>query len=78
MNKSILVFAAHPDDEALGCGGTIALHAQTGAHVQVVFMTDGVNSRDNVQKIEVEERRDAAKEASRILGAQTPIFLSLS
>ena len=76
MNKSILVFAAHPDDEALGCGGTIALHAQTGAHVQVVFMTDGVNSRDNVQKIEVEERRDAAKEASRILGAQAPIFLS--
>ena len=76
MNQSILVVAAHPDDEALGCGGAIALHAQTGADVHVVFMTDGVNSRDNVKKFEVEQRRSAAREASNILGAQAPIFLS--
>tara|TARA_B110000008_G_C16965672_1_gene561902 strand:- start:782 stop:1462 length:681 start_codon:yes stop_codon:yes gene_type:complete len=76
MNQSILVVAAHPDDEALGCGGAIALYAQTGADVHVVFMTDGVNSRGNVKKFEVEQRRSAAREASNILGAQAPIFLS--
>jgi len=76
MNKSILVVAAHPDDEVLGCGGTIALHAQSGDHVSVVFMTDGVNARDNVDNSEVEERRKAAKKASNILGAKTPKFLN--
>jgi LmbE family N-acetylglucosaminyl deacetylase len=36
-----LVFAPHPDDEVLGCGGTIALKAAAGADVQIVIMTDG-------------------------------------
>src|SRR5882724_2841134 len=37
----ILVLAPHMDDETLGCGGTIARHAQAGADVAVVFLTDG-------------------------------------
>lgn len=39
-----MVFAPHPDDEVLGCGGTIALHRRTDATVKVVFMTDGRSS----------------------------------
>jgi LmbE family N-acetylglucosaminyl deacetylase/glycosyltransferase involved in cell wall biosynthesis len=37
----VLVLAAHPDDEALACGGTIALHRQRNDPVKVVYATDG-------------------------------------
>ena len=74
MNKKILVVAAHPDDEVLGCGGTMARHAQNGDKVYIVFMSDGVNSRENVKYNEENERRECAKKASEILGAQTPKF----
>ena len=43
---NILIVAAHPDDEVLGCGGTMARHAEMGDQVYVVFMTNGVGSRD--------------------------------
>ena len=74
MNKKILVVAAHPDDEVLGCGGTMARHAKNGDKVHIVFMSDGVNSRENVKYNEENERREYAKKASEILGAQTPKF----
>jgi LmbE family N-acetylglucosaminyl deacetylase len=41
---SALVFAPHPDDEVLGCGGTIAIKSQAGETVTVVVMTDGRSS----------------------------------
>jgi len=37
----VLVFSPHPDDETLGCGGTLAKLVQAGAHVRVVLMSDG-------------------------------------
>jgi LmbE family N-acetylglucosaminyl deacetylase len=42
--SSALVFAPHPDDETLGCGGTIAKKRLHGADVHVAFMTDGSGS----------------------------------
>ena len=44
-NKSIAVIAAHPDDEILGCGGTIAKWARKGASINILLMTDGEGSR---------------------------------
>jgi LmbE family N-acetylglucosaminyl deacetylase len=44
MVERILVVAAHPDDEALGMGGTIARLAAEGAEVMVAFMTCGAYS----------------------------------
>jgi len=38
MTQSILILAAHPDDEVLGCGGTIAKLTDGGAIVHVAFM----------------------------------------
>jgi len=45
MTRSIMVVAAHPDDEVLGCGGSIAKYTESGSDVHVVFLADGVLSR---------------------------------
>lgn len=39
--KKVMVLAPHPDDEALGCGGALVLHAQSGAQLNIVYVTDG-------------------------------------
>lgn len=74
MNKKILVVAAHPDDEVLGCGGTMARYAKNGDHVNVVFMSDGVSSRENLKAHDKNNRRESAKKACEILGAKPPRF----
>ena len=43
--KKILVVAAHPDDEILGCGGTIAKYIKQGAKVKTIILTKGISSR---------------------------------
>jgi LmbE family N-acetylglucosaminyl deacetylase len=42
---SVLVVAAHPDDEVLGAGGTLAAHARSGVEVHAVILSDGAGSR---------------------------------
>jgi LmbE family N-acetylglucosaminyl deacetylase len=46
-NRPAIVFSPHFDDETLGCGGTIVLKRLAGAHVGIVFMTDGSTSHRN-------------------------------
>ena len=50
MNKVVLVVAAHSDDEALGCSGTISKHIDNGDSVHLLFMTDGVGSRSKKER----------------------------
>jgi LmbE family N-acetylglucosaminyl deacetylase len=77
MSKPIvLVIAAHPDDEALGCGGTMARYANQGSSVHVLFVADGVSSREGARATaELDERRASAKRACASLGARAPVFL---
>jgi LmbE family N-acetylglucosaminyl deacetylase len=70
--SKVLVVVAHPDDEILGCGATIAKHISNGDTVQIVFVADGFSSRDN----DATNRGALAKEASTLLGCLMPIFLN--
>lgn len=73
MNKRVLVVAAHPDDEVLGCGATIAKHVQSGDEVHVAILAEGITSRDteyNREKHinELSVLGQAAHKANKILG----------
>jgi LmbE family N-acetylglucosaminyl deacetylase len=43
--QSVLAIAAHPDDEVLGCGGVLALHARAGDRVTVAIVCEGESHR---------------------------------
>ena len=43
-NERILIVAAHPDDEVLGCGGTIS-KLKDNNNINLIFMTNGVSAR---------------------------------
>ncbi len=66
-----LVIAPHPDDESLGCGGTIALLREQGYSVHVLFVSDGTLSHPNSPSYPAERlrqlRESEALEALRIL-----------
>jgi LmbE family N-acetylglucosaminyl deacetylase len=77
-----MVVAAHPDDEVLGCGGTIARHADSGDHVQLLIVAEGSTSRqqqrDRVQVgAELSALAQAAQTAGTILGAASVELLDL-
>jgi LmbE family N-acetylglucosaminyl deacetylase len=63
--KRVLVVAAHPDDEVLGCGGTVALHVRAGDHVTSVIVCEGESLRYGTEG--VGQSGDMAR-AARTLG----------
>jgi N-acetylglucosamine malate deacetylase 1 len=78
--QRVLVVAAHPDDEILGCGGTVARHARAGDPVDILILSEGATSRDpfrvaSTREPEMEGLRHAAASAARVLGARPPRFV---
>ena len=74
-NQNILVVAAHPDDEVLGCGGTIARHSDRGDSVKVLIVAEGLTSRQTLRQRDVLQQElsilsYSAKKASLILGCE--------
>jgi LmbE family N-acetylglucosaminyl deacetylase len=69
---SVLVVASHPDDEVLGCGGTIMRHVRNDERVTVAILGEGVTSRQpTVRETSIQslsDLRDAAREAAARLG----------
>jgi LmbE family N-acetylglucosaminyl deacetylase/O-antigen/teichoic acid export membrane protein len=77
--RRVLVLAPHPDDETIGCGGTVALLARSGATVTVAVATSGemaVAEPGSPAEIR-SRRRDEASAACCQLGVAEPIFLDL-
>jgi len=69
----VLVVAAHPDDEVLGCGGTMARHVQEGDQVHVLILAEGMTARStqrdrDIYSQELSALAQQAHAANKILG----------
>jgi LmbE family N-acetylglucosaminyl deacetylase len=70
----VLIVAAHPDDEVLGVGGTVARLAEAGARVHLLIVAEGGTGREADHAAAL---RAAAGRAAHVLGARPPRFLGL-
>jgi len=70
----ILIVVAHPDDEVLGCGGTIARLASEGHDVRILILASGLTSRTTFDKSRTVEllriHEERARKAGELLGAK--------
>lgn len=80
-NSRLLVVAAHPDDEILACGGTIARALSVGTDVSVLFLGEGVSARFPFGSYDSEQFRKAsshriesARNALAVLGVANVVF----
>jgi len=75
--RAVLVLAAHPDDEALGCGGTLAFLNARGVSSTTVFMTDGERLKGEPSREIAGKRRTEGITTAALLGCEPPLFLGL-
>ena len=73
MSKKILIVAAHPDDEVLGCFGTVARLIQEGYEVYTLILGEGKTSRDEERQVEnkkdeIELLNDEIQNANNAIG----------
>ena len=74
-NNNVLVVAAHPDDEVLGCGGTISKLSAEGWDVNVLILGQGIVSRYDSDEQGVKSKTESnisghIEAASKILGVK--------
>jgi N-acetylglucosamine malate deacetylase 1 len=73
--RSILVVAAHPDDEVLGCGGTMARLSEEGNDVYTLILGEGITARDEKRdragkEGEIGALKNQAKTANEMMGVR--------
>ncbi|MET0309785.1 MAG: PIG-L deacetylase family protein [Sphingomonas sp.] len=71
----VLVIAPHPDDEVLGCGGTIARLVRMNCNVEIAIVTEGKSPR--YDRASVEKVRAEAAAAHALLGVRSTHYLEL-
>lgn len=77
----ILIIAAHPDDEVLGCGGTIARLSREGQEVYIAILGEGITSRhpkrEQADPASVQELQTQSHDVAKLLGAKDPLLHKL-
>tara|TARA_R110002049_G_scaffold256862_1_gene432278 strand:- start:638 stop:1336 length:699 start_codon:yes stop_codon:yes gene_type:complete len=76
-NKTVVAVVAHPDDEALGCIGTLCKHVKNGDSVYVIYMADGELSRNKEAHKKISGRYNAADECCKLIGVKDKYFVNL-
>jgi LmbE family N-acetylglucosaminyl deacetylase len=71
---TILVVAAHPDDEVLGVGATVARRAAAGDTVHLAILGEGITSREGADRAAVSALQDDARAVAGMLGAKSVAF----
>lgn len=71
--QKILVIAPHPDDEILGCGGTMIKNIKQGNDVYVCIVTKGMAPLFKEERVEL--TRKHARECHQSIGVKNTIFL---
>ena len=81
INGNILVVVAHPDDEVLGCGGTISRLTNEGVDVYIAILGEGITSRydrrDQADKEELEALKEKSARVADALGAKGVFHFAL-
>jgi len=82
MMKKVLIIAAHPDDEVLGCGGTVARLVREGAEVHTLILGQGITGRGGSEDADQTKKALArlvedAKQANDALGVAQVYFKSI-
>ena len=72
----VVVVAAHPDDEVLGCGGALLMHKKAGHKIHFLFMTNGVDARDNASCSGQDIRLKGAQRAIEYIQADSSKYLT--
>ncbi len=73
---NVLALSAHPDDAEIGCGGTLALHADAGNRVTIACVTDGEGGDTGVPPVKLARiRREETTAAAAVLGVGEIRFL---
>lgn len=75
----MLVVAAHPDDEILGCGATIARLATEGWEIHILILAEGETSRQVTRSrekagLKLSSLKSQARKAAKIVGARSVRF----
>jgi LmbE family N-acetylglucosaminyl deacetylase len=75
VTKEIVVLAPHPDDEALGCSGSIIIMNKKGISSTIVFLSDGESLNGEPSADVAEQRRADGRRAAELMGCEKVIFL---
>lgn len=77
MTETVLAIGAHPDDEVLGPGGTLAKHADAGDDVHALIVTEGTTTQYDDESF-VEQKQVAARACANRLGLEDVYFGDLT